>query len=150
MNAEHSPAEDSVGPPRSFWIISVVFLIWNLLGLMAFVMQVTMSEAALAALPEAQQELYRNTPSWVNIAFAVAVIGGTLGCVLLLMRKSLAGPVFLASLLGVLAQLFHIFILSPALEVMGAGSAVMPSLVIAGALFLVLYSRKSVSAGWLS
>ena len=149
MNAEHSPAGRPAGPPRSFWIVSAVFLIWNLLGLMAFVMQMTMSEAAMAALPEAQQELYRNTPSWVNIAFAVAVVGGALGCVLLLMRKSIASSVFMASLAGVLAQQLYIFALSPTLEVMGTASVAMPILVIIGAVFLVWYARKATRAGWL-
>ncbi len=135
--------------PRSFWIVSGLFLVWNLMGVMAFVMQVTMSDEAKAALPEAQRDLYLNTPGWVNAAFAVAVLGGTLGCIGLLLRKSWAMPVLILSLAGVLIQMFHVFALSPALEVLGASSLGMPLLVIAGAIFLIWYARRARSRDWI-
>ena len=143
-------SEHSTTPPRSFWITCSVLLIWNLLGLMAFFMQVTMSDEALAALPEAQQEMYQSTPTWVTVAFAVAVLAGTLGCVLLLLRKSSAVPVLIASLVGVVAQMTYIFALSPTLEVMGASAVMMPSLVVVGAIFLIWYARKALAANWLT
>lgn len=136
-------------PPRSFWIISSLLLAWNLLGLMAFVMQVSMSEEALAALPEAQRDLYLATPSWVTVAFAVAVVAGTLGCVLLLVRKKLAVPVLILSLLGILAQNFHSFFLSNAVEVYGSAGLVMPLVVIVAAIFLIWYARRAQAQGWI-
>ncbi len=135
--------------PRSFWILSGLFLVWNLMGVMAFLMQVTMSDEALAVLPEAQRDLYLGTPAWANAAFAVAVFGGTLGCIFLLLRKSWAVPVLILSLAGVAVQMFHAFFLSPALEVLGAGGLVMPVLVTAGALFLIWYARRARSRNWI-
>ncbi len=142
-------AQNPATAPRSFWIISGLFLVWNLMGVMAFVMQITMSDEALAALPEAQRDLYVNTPGWANAAFAVAVVGGTLGCILLLFRKSWAVPVFILSLAGIAVQMFHAFFISPALEVLGAGGLVMPVLVTAGAIFLVWYARRARSRDWI-
>ncbi len=46
-------------------------------------------------------------------------------------------------------QMFHVFVLSPALEVLGAGSVVMPSLVTAGAIFLVWYARSAQGKNWI-
>ena len=45
--------------PRPKWFTPIAWLlfVWNLLGLMAFVMQVTMSPEQLAALPEAERVL---------------------------------------------------------------------------------------------
>ncbi len=142
-------AQSSTTVPRSFWIISGLFLVWNLMGVMAFVMQVTMSDEAMAALPEAQRDLYLNTPSWASAAFAVAVLGGTLGCIFLLARKSWAVPVFILSLVGILVQMFHAFALSPALEVLGAGSVGMPLVVTAGAIFLIWYARRARDRDWI-
>ncbi len=142
-------AQSSTTVPHSFWIISGLFLVWNLMGVMAYLMQVTMSDEAMAALPEAQRDLYLSTPAWATGAFAIAVFGGTLGCIFLLMRKSWAVPVFILSLLGVLVQMFHVFALSPALEVLGAGSVGMPMLVTAGAIFLIWYARSARSKGWI-
>ncbi len=135
--------------PKSFWIVSSLFLVWNLMGVMAFVMQVTMSEEALAALPEAQRDLYLGTPGWANAAFAVAVFGGTLGCIFLLMRKAWAVPMLILSLAGIAVQMFHALVLSPALEVLGAGGLVMPVLVSAGAIFLIWYSRMARIRDWI-
>ena len=142
-------AQNLATAPRSFWITSGLFLVWNLMGLMAYLMQVTMSDEALAALPEAQRDLYLNTPAWATGAFAVAVFGGTLGCVFLLIRKSWAIPVFILSLLGVAVQMFHAFVLSPALEVLGASGLVMPVLVTAGAIFLIWYARMARGRDWI-
>ena len=36
-------AESSVAPPRSYWIIASLALVWNLIGLAAYVSQVTMT-----------------------------------------------------------------------------------------------------------
>ena len=66
--------------PSWFWILSAVMLVWNLMGVMAYIAQVTMSPEALAALPVAEQNLHANTPAWANGAFAIAVWGGAAGC----------------------------------------------------------------------
>ena len=135
--------------PRGFWIVSGLFLVWNLLGVFAFVMQTTMSEEALAALPEAQRNLHLSTPAWATGAFGVAVFGGTLGCVLLLIRKAWAVPVLVFSLVGVATQMFHAFFLSPALEVLGVGGLVMPVVVTAGAIFLIAYAGRARRRHWI-
>ncbi len=136
-------------PPMWFLIVAVIALIWNLLGLMAFFMQVTMSEEALAALPEAQQELFKIMPSWVNIAFGVAVVAGVAGCVLLLIRKKLALPVFGLSLLGILAQNTYMFFLSDTFTVMGSSAMVFPICVIMIAIGLIVLTNIANKNGWL-
>ena len=138
------------GIPIWFWIASGLALVWNLLGLMAFVVQVTMSEEALQALPEAQQELYENMPSWVTIAFAVAVIAGVIGCVGLLMKKKWAFPVFVLSLLGILGQQTYMFFLSDTLAVMGMGSIGFPIFVLVVAILLIWFANFATGKRWLN
>ena len=61
--------------PRSFWIISIVALVWNALGVMSYLMSVMMSPETLAAMPEEQRAMYETMPAWVTGAYAVAVFG---------------------------------------------------------------------------
>ncbi len=137
-------------PPIWFWVVSVVCLLWNLAGLAAFAMQVTMGPEALAALPEAERELYTTVPVWATAAFAVAVIGGALGCLALLLRKAWAGPIFIASLCGILVQNFHSFALSKAPEVYGPTAMIMPLFVILIAVLLIWFSRSAKAKSWIS
>jgi hypothetical protein len=50
-------------------------MIWNLLGVMAYTMQVTMSPEPLQALPENEKTLSESEPVWATSAFASAVWG---------------------------------------------------------------------------
>jgi hypothetical protein len=136
--------------PKWFMIVAAVLLVWNLLGVMAYIMQVMMSPETLAALPQEQRQLYENTPAWATAAFAVAVNFGALGCVLLLLRKNLAGLFLQLSLAGVLVQMFHSFFMSKSFEVFGPGGLVMPVMVIVFAIYLVVLAAKAKTNRWTS
>jgi hypothetical protein len=136
--------------PRWFMIVAAVLLVWNLLGVMAYIMQVMMSPETLAALPQEQRQLYENTPAWATAAFAVAVNFGALGCVLLLLRKNLAGLFLQLSLTGVLVQMFYSFFMSKSFEVFGPGGLVMPVMVIVIAIYLVVLAAKAKTKRWTS
>jgi hypothetical protein len=76
-------------PPVWFTIVAVLALIWNAFGVMAYIMQVTMTPEALATLPVAEQALYTNLPAWYTGAFAIAVFGGALASLALVLKKEL-------------------------------------------------------------
>ncbi len=101
-------------PPKSFYWTAGVALLWNLMGMSVYVAQVTIAPETLSALPDAERMLYENVPSWATSAYAIAVTAGTLGCLLLLLRKTLAIPVLITSLLGILAQNYNSIILMDA------------------------------------
>lgn len=136
-------------PTRWFWIIGVAALIWNLLGVMAYILQVTMTDEALAQLPDDQRMLYESVPAWAIAAFATAVFAGAFGCLALLLRRTWAIPLFALSLVGVLLQMFHAFFLSEAAQDYGASDVMMPVLVILIAVWLLWYSRAVNARGWL-
>ena len=133
----------SIKPPVWFWIISVLALIWNVLGIGAYLAQAYMTDEALAALPEADQAMYANLPAWYTAAFALAVFCGALGCIALLLRKKWAYMLLLISLIAVIVQMSYvIFSLNMA-------NAMTPMIIIV-ALFLVWYSKKATAKGWIS
>lgn len=136
--------------PASYWIIAVLALLWNLLGVAMFCMQLAATPEQIAAMPEEQRRILQATPGWLQIAYAVAVFGGVLGAIGLLLKKRWATAFFLLSLIGLVVQIAGSFAVTPAWEVMGPSSLLMPVLLLAVALFLLSYSRRAAARGWLS
>lgn len=144
-------SEESIGgPPRSFLIIGIVALLWNLMGVMSYIMQVTRSPTLFAGLSEAELAVYESMPSWVTGAFAIAVFGGTLACVGLVVKKAWCVPVFLVSLVAIIVQFGYWLFATDSIAVMGNQVFLMPALVTVVAVFLVWYSRGAKAKGWLS
>lgn len=137
-------------PETSFWIIGIIALIWNLLGVMSYLQQAYMTADERSALPLEQQALYENTPAWVTAAFALAVFGGALGCILLLLRKKTATFVFVISFIGIVAQMVYNLLMSEAMEVYGPFAIVMPIMVLIVGSFLIWYSKKMSVKGILA
>ena len=135
--------------PRWFTITAVVAIVWNLLGVSAFIMQMMMTPEMLAQLPQAERELYESTPGWVLVAFAVAVFGGVIGSLGLALRKVWSLLFLWLSLFAVLAQNAYSFFMSNAVEVYGIQAMVMPVLVIVIAVLLVVLARNANTRHWL-
>uniref|UniRef100_A0A2A4YSA9 Sugar transporter n=1 Tax=OCS116 cluster bacterium TaxID=2030921 RepID=A0A2A4YSA9_9PROT len=133
-----------------FWIAAIVALLWNLMGVSAFFMQVSMSADDMAKLPEAQRMALEANPTWFNIAFGTSVIAGALGCVFMLMRKSLAILAFIISFAAVLVQMLYSFFLSEHITDYGPGEVVMPLMIIAVGALLIWFARSSRDKGWIS
>jgi ABC-type xylose transport system permease subunit len=140
---------DPGSPPVWFWVISVIALAWYLMDTSAFFMRVLMTEEAIKTMPESQQHLYRDMPLWVNIVFACEVFGGTLGCISLLLKKKWALPLFVISLLGVLAQTSNIWFLTDAISAMGAPAVMMPLVAIIIGTAMVFLAKSAIPKGWL-
>jgi hypothetical protein len=137
-------------PGIDFWIIGIVALIWNLMGVFAYLQQAYMTEEDLMAMPVAEQALYENIPAWVTGAYAIAVFGGALGCILLLLRRKLASSLFLISLVGIVVQMSYNIFMSKATDVYGPGGITMPAMIILIGIFLLWYAKKKTAAGILT
>jgi len=134
-------------PGIDFWIIGIVALIWNLMGVFAYLQQAYMTEEDLIAMPVAEQALYENIPAWVTGAYAIAVFGGALGCILLLLRRKLASSLFLISLVGIVLQMSYNIFMSKAADVYGPGEISMTAMIILIGVFLLWYARKKTAEG---
>ena len=139
----------STKPTTTFWIISVLALVWNSMGVMAYVGQAYMNEEAYAALEAGEQAYHDGVPAWVTAAFAIAVFAGALGCIALLMKKKWANSLFLLSFIAVIVQFIYNFFLQEFVTIEGT-DLIWSAVVILIALFLVWYAKKSTSNGWLA
>lgn len=138
-----------VKPSNAFWVIAIIALLWNLSGLFAFYSEVFITEEALSSLTDAQRQLYESTPVWLKVFYGIAVFGGTLGCIVLLLRKKLSIQLFAISLIAIIIQMSYSLFMTNAIEVYGIISAIMPVVVIGIGVFLVWYSRRSKNIGWI-
>lgn len=136
-------------PTATFWIVGGAALVWNLLGLVFYYSHVTMTPEALAGFTDAQQEFFNTTPMWATSAYAIAVNAGVLGSLFLLLRKSWAVALFALSLLGIVVQNLHAFVLANGLEVWGSSGIALPAIVIIIAVALLIYARGVKEKGWL-
>lgn len=140
----------STARPTGYWMIAAAALLWNLLGLAMWYLQVSMTPEAIAALPAEQRQVYEASPPWVDIAFGVAVVGGVLGALGLLLRRRWAVALFALSLLGLLVQLVSAFTMTPALAVYGPSVLVRSGVLVLIALFLLWYSRRAATRRWIA
>lgn len=140
----------TVKPPTWFWIVSVLALLWNLMGVWAYLADAFVSVEALGEMSQEMRELYEGRPTWVTAAYATAVWFGALGCVALLLRKKWAIPVFIISLLGLIAQQIYGFFLSNTFEVVGSSAMILPIVVLIIAIALWYFARSSTAKKWLT
>jgi len=138
-----------ISVPRWFWIVAVLALLWNAVGAMSYLQQVTMTPEALAAMPAAERALHENLPPWVTGAYAIAVWAGLIASVFLLLRRSVATVVFLVSLAAIVVQMFYSFVMSDTLKVYGPQGAILPVLVTLLGVVWVWHARRCQARGWL-
>lgn len=140
---------DNVKKPTTvFWIVAVIFLLWNLMGCSMYVMEMTMSDAAYtdAFGPElaAVRDVY---PTWGLAGYALAVWGGLLAAILFILRKRLSVSLFILSLIMAIIGFIPTFTNSVLKEAAGAGYWVMPVVVVVIAIIEIIFSRKQQANG---
>ena len=124
--------ESETKVPASYWIIAAALLVWNLIGLMFYYQQSTLTPEIMMDLGLTEQQIAHiaNTPAWAHSGYAIAVNAGVLGAILLLLRKYWAFPLFVLSLIGALVQDLDAFVLRDAIAAWGTGGIILPVVVI--------------------
>lgn len=134
--------------PRWLLWVSLLFLVWNLFGVFAFVSQWNMTAADIAKLPQVQQDMWANMGSVTWGAYAVAILSGTIGAIFLLMKNKAAAMLFLISVAALVVQFSN-----PIGFALGADQPQMiifPLFIIAMAVLEFFLARKWRDKGWLS
>lgn len=129
--------------PIWFWIAGTFALIWNAIGLRKYAGDVMMSATDFAALTQVEQNLYANSPYWATAAFAIAVIAGFLGAVMLLLRRPIAVRLFLLSLIAVMIQFSSYFILDGYVDYLNQTGWWMPISIPVFAVIFFLFARSA-------
>lgn len=139
-----------VQTPTHVWIVGVVTLLWNSVGAFDYLMTQTQNESYMAQFTPEQLEFFYSFPTWVTAFWALAVWGGVLGSILLLMRKSFAVQAFVVSFVSMVVTTFHNYLLSNATEVIGTAGIIFSVVIFLIAGGLVLYAKAMRERGVLS
>jgi hypothetical protein len=134
--------------PRWLLWVSILFLLWNLFGMVMFALQWNMTAADIAKLPAKQQEMWAGMGPVTWGAYLVAVLSGSIGAIFLLMRKKPAVMAFLLSVAALAVQFSN-----PIGYALGADELqliIVPLFIIAVAVLEFFLSRKWRDAGWLT
>ncbi|TAF69495.1 MAG: hypothetical protein EAZ54_14410 [Curvibacter sp.] len=125
-------------------------LLWSLFGVVQFARQTFTDTAGLVAggMTPPQAELYAALPVWMSIAFAIGTIGGTIGCLLLLVSRRIAVAVLGVSLAAYVA-LYLGDIVHGVFAAFGAPQIVVLSLVVLVATGLLWLARRMQARGLL-
>jgi len=136
--------KSSVKPAIWFWIVGAIGLIWNAMGVNAYLQQAFNTESYRAMYPPEQLEIAANMPAWVTAAFAIAVFSGFLGCIALLLRKRIANGLLQLSLIAVIVQMGYLIIKGITTDM------TMTIMIIVFSVLLVFFARKFKSNHWIS
>lgn len=135
--------------PRWLTWVGVVFLIWNMMGVGAFVSQWTMSAADIAALPQVQRDLWVSMPGWAWTAYAIGVGVGTVGAIGLILRKWWAPLAFALSLIAIIIQFSYPFLIAQNAQ-SDIGLLAFPMFIVVMAVVQWQLSRHWQRKGWLA
>jgi hypothetical protein len=144
--------ESTTKASTAFWVIAGALLVWNIIGLMFYYQQSTLTPEIMMDLELTPQQIAHitNTPAWGHSGYAIAVNAGVLGAILLLLRKAWAVPMFVISLAGALVQDLDAFILRDAIEAWGPSGIALPLIVIVVCVFEIWFSRSWKAKGLLN
>ena len=142
--------DDMNKPSTAFWVIGIIGLIWNSMGVDGYINQTYQTDRFKSMYTEEQLDIIFNLPTWVTAAFAIAVFSSVFACILFLMRKKLAKAFFLIGLIAVIAQTTYNAFINPGKELYGSMEYSMLIMIPLFSLFLFWYSKKCADDGLLS
>ena len=137
-------------PSIGFWIIGIVALIWNSLGIHGYLQQAYNTEAFRIQYSAEQLESIDNLPSWYAAVFAIAVFSSTIGCLLMLGKNKISNLLFKIGLLAVIIQTGYNLFIYEGKEFYGSIEYSMLIMIPLISISLVWYSKNATQKGWLS
>lgn len=136
--------------PVHLWIVAVLSLLWNFMGVFDYLMTKLEAEAYLSQFTEEQLAYFTGLPAWFTVFWALGVWGALAGSIGLLLRKKWALWAFCISFLGLVVGSIYNFGLSDGAEIMGTEGMIFAAFIYAVMIFLLLYTRAQVKRGVLT
>jgi hypothetical protein len=136
--------------PRWASAVSVLLLLWALIGVWSFYNEVTISPEAAAAMPPEQRAMWETMPGWLWVVFAIAVFSALAGAIALLMKRAIAEPLYLVSLIAVVIQFGYVFLAMPVLETIGAAAIPFPAFIFVVTALSYWLARNWKGKGWIA
>jgi hypothetical protein len=134
--------------PIAAWFIiaAVASLLFMGFGVVSFLMHVFADPNAMTI---EQRTAYLAEPTWVKIAYGLAVFAGLGGAILLVMRRRFSEWALFVSLIAVLIWLAGLILVTPLRENMSANDLLVALVATALTWTIYWFARHSRQRGWL-
>ena len=136
-------------PSISFWVISIVLLLWGLGGASIYIAYFieTPEEFAQTAETAANRQAYAdyvaNIPFWAIAVGMIAAMTRLLGAIGLLVRRAWALPLYIVSTVFFLIALYRAFVLANVSSVMSGQHIAVEVVFLALSIFGVWFARQN-------
>ena len=150
MVAAESNGGVAVKTPVHLWIVGVLALLWNFIGVFDYLASKLELEFYMGQFPPEMLDWINDMPAWATASWAFGVWGAFVGTIGLLLRKKWALSAYVASIGGLLLSNIYSFFLSNMAEAMGESYPYMNALIWVIAIGLFFYARAMCNKGVLT
>lgn len=133
--------------PWHLWLVGALSLLWNAMGVWQWYQELKRTPGYIAEMTLAQVRFIETMPVWVSVAFGLAVWGGVLGALALLLRRRLAFNAYIAALIGFLVNAAYVYVIKDGATVFGMGAVGINVAIFAICLFEIGYARWMAKRG---
>lgn len=133
--------------PVWFTVGAVLLILWGLMACATLYMHFIIGPAPDAT--DYDKQLYAAMPMWVNIVYVVSVLSSLASSVALLMRRSVAVPLSVVSLVGVIVQFGWMFTMTDIIAMKGVWTTYFPAFILAVQLFQLWFANRAKGKGLL-
>jgi hypothetical protein len=140
----------TVKPPLWFWVVGILLLLWEAMGVFSTYQHVTVGPEAMGPATDYDRRLYASLPTWYNAVYAVATVGGLVAAIALLVRSRLAVIFAAVSLVAVVVMFGWMFLATDIVAAKGVWTTYFPTVIFAVALFALWFARTAQARGWIA
>lgn len=141
----------AVKPPMWFWVLAILLLLWEAMGVYACVMQLRLGAASWPDAMEYDRRIYLSMPVWYNWIYVIATFGGLLGALALVLRRALAVPLYIISLVAIVVMFGYVLGTTDMIAHKGfMAAAGFPIVIFLLGVLAVWLARTARARGWLS
>ena len=109
-------------PPLSFWIISILALIWNIKVVFSYLGIAFMKDQKFNLLPAPEKEYLSTIPVLISATYTISVLAGIIGCMFLLLRRKKAALIFLVAFIADIIYQHYFLVIQKNIEIVSNNS----------------------------
>jgi hypothetical protein len=137
-------------PPAWFWIVTIVLVLWQAMGLYSFYEHAANGPAAMGAVPtDYDRRLFASLPPWYVWVFAIATWGALASGVALLVRRAVAVILATISLFAVIIMFGWMFVATDIIAAKGVWTTYFPAAIFLVGGFTIWFANIARARGWI-
>jgi len=109
-------------PPLSFWIISILALIWNMNGVISYTRIIFRSDEIFNGFSGPEKEYLAAIPVVISVIFGIYIFAGLSGSLLLLLKRKEAALILLAAFITQIIYQHYFLVIQKNIEIVSNNS----------------------------